>query len=224
MKNRLTHLKITSLIFVLASTGCATTDPYTGEEASTKATTGAVFGAIAGALIGSATSSKSDRKRAVLVGAGIGALTGGAVGNYMDKQENELRKQLKDTGVSVTRTDNNIILNMPSNITFDFDKYELKEQFKPTLDSVVLVLNKYEKTLVTVEGHTDSIGSEAYNQKLSENRALSVSSYLFNKGVKQQRLAAIGKGELQPAASNDTEEGRALNRRVELRLEPIVAE
>ena len=204
--------------------GCATTDPYTGEKESTKATTGAVFGAIAGALLGSATSSKNDRKKGMLIGAGIGALAGGAVGNYMDKQEDELRKQLQGTGVSVTRDGDNIILNMPSNITFDFDSYQLKPQFMPTLDSVVLVLNKYESTLITVEGHTDSIGSDAYNQKLSENRALSVSQYLLSKGVKQQRLAAIGKGEREPIADNSTDQGRALNRRVELTLEPVVAQ
>jgi len=222
MKNQLTYLTITALIIVLTFSGCATTDPYTGEKESTKSTTGAAFGAIAGALIGAATSSKKDRNRGVLIGAGIGALTGGAVGNYMDKQEDELRKQLRGTGVSVTRTDNDIILNMPSNITFDVDKYALKDQFIPTLDSVVLVLNKYDKTLVTVEGHTDSTGSDAYNQKLSENRALSVSNYLLNKGIKQQRLAAIGKGETEPVADNNTENGRALNRRVEITLEPIV--
>ncbi|KPJ92656.1 MAG: cell envelope biogenesis protein OmpA, partial [Gammaproteobacteria bacterium SG8_15] len=126
------------------------------------------------------------------------------------------------TGVSVTRDGDNIILNMPSNITFDFDSYQLKPAFKPTLDSVVLVLNEFESTLITVEGHTDSKGSEAYNQKLSENRALSVSDYLIGKGVKQQRLAAIGKGELEPVADNNTISGRAQNRRVELTLEPIV--
>jgi outer membrane protein OmpA-like peptidoglycan-associated protein len=211
-----------TMITNLGMSGCATTNPYTGEEESTKATTGAAFGAIAGALLGAATSSRNDRSRAMIIGAGIGALTGGAVGNYMDKQEEELRQQLRGTGVSVTRNGDNITLNMPSNITFDFDSYALKPQFEPTLDSVVLVLKKYQKTLITVEGYTDSIGSDAYNQKLSENRALAVSTYLLNKGIARERLAAIGKGESNPIADNSTEQGRALNRRVELTLEPIV--
>jgi len=212
------------LTITISVLGCATTDPYTGEEKTTNTTTGAAFGAIAGALIGAASSSKNDRTKGVLIGAGIGALAGGSVGYYMDKQEEKLRKQLQGTGVSVTRDGDNIILNMPSNITFDFDSYQLKSEFKPVLDSVVLVLNEYESTLITIEGHTDSKGSKEYNQGLSENRALSVSDYLINKNVKKQRLAAVGKGELDPVADNKTISGRALNRRVELTLEPVVEE
>lgn len=216
------ELFATILVFTGILSGCATTDPYTGEEKTTKASTGAAFGALAGALIGAASSSKNDRTKGVLIGAGVGALAGGSVGYYMDKQEDKLRKQLLGTGVSVTRDGDNIILNMPSNITFDIDSHSLKSEFMPTLDSVVLVLNEFESTLITVEGHTDSTGSDAHNQKLSENRALSVSNYLINKGVKQQRLAALGKGEMVPIATNASPEGRALNRRVELILEPIV--
>jgi len=212
----------TTLMLSIIISGCATTDPYTGEEKTTNTTTGAALGALAGALIGAASSSKNDRTKGVLIGAGVGAIAGGSVGYYMDRQEDKLRKQLRGTGVSVTRKGDNIILNMPSNITFDFDSYQLKPNFKPTLDSVVLVLNEFESTLITVKGHTDNKGSEAYNQKLSENRALSVADYLITKGVKQQRVAAIGKGELEPIASNNTANGRAENRRVELTLEPIV--
>jgi outer membrane protein OmpA-like peptidoglycan-associated protein len=212
----------TTLMLSIIISGCATTDPYTGEEKTTNTTTGAALGALAGALIGAASSSKNDRTKGVLIGAGVGAIAGGSVGYYMDRQEDKLRKQLRGTGVSVTRKGDNIILNMPSNITFDFDSYKLKPNFKPTLDSVVLVLNEFESTLITVKGHTDNKGSEAYNQKLSENRALSVADYLITKGVKQQRVAAIGKGELEPIASNSTANGRAENRRVELTLEPIV--
>lgn len=201
--------------------GCMTTDPYTGEKEVTKTTTGATVGAIAGALLGAATSTKSDRKKAVLIGAGIGAVAGGGVGLYMDKQEDKLRKQLQGSGVSVTRQGDNIILNMPSNITFDVDKSDLKPAFHNTLDSVVLVLNEYKSTLITVKGHTDSTGSDDYNQKLSERRALSVAQYLQSKNVAQQRLAAVGYGETRPIAPNNTPEGRAQNRRVELELEPI---
>ena len=224
MRNKNPRILATTFILTIALSGCATTDPFTGEEKTTNTTTGAAFGALAGALIGAASSSKNDRTKGVLIGAGVGALAGGSVGYYMDRQEDKLRKQLQGTGVSVTRDGNNIILNMPSNITFDFDSYQLKPAFKPTLDSVVLVLNEFESTLITVEGHTDSKGSEAYNQKLSENRALSVSDYLIGKGVKKQRMAAIGKGELEPIADNNTINGRAQNRRVELTLEPIVKE
>ncbi|WP_455196937.1 OmpA family protein [Kaarinaea lacus] len=224
MRNKNPRILATTLILTIALSGCATTDPYTGEEKTTNTTTGAAFGALAGALIGAASSSKNDRTKGVLIGAGVGALAGGSVGYYMDRQEDKLRKQLQGTGVSVTRDGDNIILNMPSNITFDFDSYQLKPAFKPTLDSVVLVLNEFESTLITVEGHTDSKGSEAYNQKLSESRALSVSDYLIGKGVKKQRMAAIGKGELEPIADNNTISGRAQNRRVELTLEPIVKE
>lgn len=224
MRNKNPRILATTFILTIALSGCATTDPFTGEEKTTNTTTGAAFGALAGALIGAASSSKNDRTKGVLIGAGVGALAGGSVGYYMDRQEDKLRKQLQGTGVSVTRDGNNIILNMPSNITFDFDSYQLKPAFKPTLDSVVLVLNEFESTLITVEGHTDSKGSEAYNQKLSENRALSVSDYLIGKGVKKQRMAAIGKGELEPIAENNTINGRAQNRRVELTLEPIVKE
>jgi outer membrane protein OmpA-like peptidoglycan-associated protein len=201
--------------------GCMTTDPYTGEKEVTKTTTGATVGAIAGALLGAATSTKSDRKKAVLLGAGIGAVAGGGVGLYMDKQEDKLRKQLRGSGVSVTREGDNIILNMPSNITFDFDKSDLKPQFHNTLDSVVLVLNEFKSTLVTARGHTDSTGTDGYNQKLSERRALAVAQYLESKNVARQRLAAIGYGEARPVAPNNTPEGRAQNRRVELELEPI---
>jgi len=204
-----------------ALNGCMTTDPYTGDKQVTKTTAGATIGAVAGALLGAATSTKSDRKKAVLIGAGIGAVAGGGVGAYMDKQEDKLRQQLQGSGVSVTREGDNIILNMPSNITFDFDKSELKPQFNNTLDSVVLVLNEYKSTLITVKGHTDSTGSDDYNQKLSERRALAVAQYLQSKNVAQQRLAAIGYGETRPVAPNNTAEGRAQNRRVELELEPI---
>lgn len=220
-----TYIAITYLSATIAAApllnGCMTTDPYTGEKKVTKTTTGATIGAVAGALLGAATSSKGDRKKAVLIGAGIGAIAGGGVGAYMDRQESKLRQQLRGSGVSVTREGNNIILNMPSNITFDFDSDQLKPQFDNTLDSVVLVLNEFKSTLITAQGHTDSTGTDAYNQQLSERRALSVAQYLQSKGVAQQRLAAIGYGETRPIAPNNTPDGRAQNRRVELELEPI---
>lgn len=213
--------KLIVLIVFIALFGCATSNPYTGEKEVNKTSQGAIWGALGGALLGAAISGSDHRKQRMLQLAGIGAIAGGSVGNYMDRQEDKLRQQLRGSGVSVTREGNNIILNMPSNITFDVDSYSLKPQFDNTLDSVVLVLNEYKSTMVTVSGFTDSTGSQQYNQKLSQDRAISVADYLSKKGVAQQRLAAIGYGEAFPIASNTTASGRAQNRRVEIKLEPV---
>ena len=201
--------------------GCATTDPFTGEKETNKTSQGALWGALGGALLGAATAGKKDRQARMLRAAGIGAVAGGSVGFYMDKQEDKLRKQMQGTGVSVTRDGDTITLNMPSNITFDTNRYMLKSQFNQTLDSVVLVLKEYKSTMVTVMGHTDSTGSKEHNQNLSVQRALSVADYLAGKGVAEQRLAASGYGEAFPIATNKTEAGRAQNRRVEIQLEPV---
>ena len=209
------------LISVTLIAGCATSDPFTGEKETNKTSQGALWGALGGALLGAATAGKKDRQARMLRAAGIGAVAGGSVGFYMDKQEDKLRKQMQGTGVSVTRDGDTITLNMPSNITFDTNRYMLKSQFNQTLDSVVLVLNEYKSTMITVIGHTDSTGSKEYNQNLSVQRALSVADYLASKGVAEQRLAASGYGEAFPIATNNTEAGRAQNRRVEIQLEPV---
>lgn len=225
MKNQLSRVfttkQVLAIFISIILIGCTTTNLYTGEKEVTNTTQGSIWGALGGALLGAATSSKKDRTKRMLQGAGIGAVAGGSVGYYMDKQEDKLRQQLQGSGVSVSREGDNIILNMPSNITFDTDSYNLKGQFMNTLDSVVLVLNEYKSTMITVTGHTDSTGSKEYNQNLSVQRALSVANYLASKGVAQQRLAASGYGEAFPIASNETETGRAQNRRVELQLEPV---
>jgi outer membrane protein OmpA-like peptidoglycan-associated protein len=153
-----------------------------------------------------------------LIGAGVGALAGGAVGAYMDKQEADLRKQMAGTGVSVTRQGDNLILNMPSNITFQTASADMNASFYKVLDGVALVLKKYDKTVIEVAGHTDSVGEADYNQGLSERRAGAVAQYLTSKGIKQERTISIGGGENHPVASNDTDVGRAQNRRVELSL------
>jgi outer membrane protein OmpA-like peptidoglycan-associated protein len=157
---------------------------------------------------------------ALVAGAGIGALTGGAVGGYMDRQEAELRAQLQGTGVSVTRAGDQIILNMPSNITFNTDQDAVKAGVYPTLNSVALVLKKFNRTIVDVYGHTDSTGSDQHNYDLSERRAYSVANYLSSQGVDQRRFAVTGFGKTRPVADNSTEAGRALNRRVELLVTP----
>jgi outer membrane protein OmpA-like peptidoglycan-associated protein len=210
-----------SMVTVMLS-GCMTTDAYTGEKKVSKTTKGAGIGALAGAAVGALTgdNSKERRKRA-LIGAGVGALAGGAVGNYMDRQEARLRAQLQGTGVSVTRSGDNIILNMPGNITFATGSADLNANFFGVLDSVALVLKEYDKTIIDVAGHTDSVGSDATNQALSERRAGTVGTYLRGKGVSDNRVATVGYGKTHPIASNDTPDGRQQNRRVELTLTPL---
>lgn len=202
---------------------CTTVDPYTREEKTSKATTGAMIGAVAGAVLGIATSKdKKKRKERALKGAGIGAIAGGGVGYYMDVQEAKLRQRLENTGVSVTRNGENIILNLPGNITFEVDKSDVKPDFVEVLGSVALVLNEYKSTMIEVAGHTDSTGSESYNQLLSQQRAQSVSNVLMRDGVAAVRIDTVGYGETRPVATNNTPQGRQQNRRVELTLLPYV--
>ncbi|KQZ49431.1 cell envelope biogenesis protein OmpA [Rhizobium sp. Root149] len=201
---------------------CTTTDPYTGQQKVSNTAGGAAIGAGLGALAGLAVgNSPVGRRNAALIGAGVGALAGGAIGNYMDQQESELRAQLQGTGISVTRVGDRIILNMPSNITFPTDQDQVLPGFYQTLDSVALVLNKFNRTLIDVNGHTDSTGSAAHNQELSERRAASVANYLGGRGVDQRRMSTLGFGPSQPVASNATPNGRAQNRRVEIQIAPI---
>ncbi len=206
----------------LLTAGCQTLDPYTGEKKVSNTTKGAAIGAAAGAVVGaiSGDNARERRKRAV-IGAGVGALAGGAVGAYMDRQEAELRKELENTGVSVTRRGDELTLNMPSNISFAFGSSDLNSRFYAVLDSVAKVLKKYDKTLVEVAGHTDSVGSSESNQTLSERRANSVTEYLVTRGINRDRTIVVGGGENYPIADNGTAEGRAMNRRVELSLLPI---
>ena len=206
-----------SLAMLLGLSAC-TTNPYTGEEEVSKAGWGAGIGAVSGGLIGAIA---GDNRESILIGMGVGALAGGGAGYYMDKQEDKLRAQLQRTGVSVTRNGDNIILNMPGNITFATNSSNISADFYQVLDSVALVINEFEKTYVDVYGYTDSTGSEAYNQTLSKARTSSVASYLISQKVTPQRVVTRGMGESQPIASNDTPEGRTLNRRVEIVLKPI---
>ena len=217
-------IKRAVLLAVLAGylSACTTTDPYTGEQKVSNTAGGAAIGAGLGALAGLAVGgSAHGRRNAALIGAGIGALAGGSIGNYMDQQEAELRQQLQGTGVSVTRVGDRIILNMPSAITFDVDQDAVKPEFYPTLNSVAIVLRKFNKTLVDVNGHTDSTGSLQHNQDLSQRRAMSVAGYLGGQGIDQRRVSAVGFGPSQPVATNATEAGRAQNRRVEIQISPL---
>ena len=222
MKTILIRSTLLVMMAAFTVTACQTTDAYTGEKKVNKTSKGAGIGAIAGAVLGAATgdNSKERRKRA-LIGAGVGALAGAGVGAYMDKQEAKLRAQLQGTGVSVTRSGDDLILNMPGNITFKTASADLNSGFFQVLDSVALVLKEFDKTLIDVEGHTDSDGDNAYNQTLSQQRANSVGGYLQSHGVNSQRVVAIGAGEERPIASNSTPQGKQQNRRVELKLQPI---
>ncbi len=217
-----TTIFLTILVTAVFAVQSCTTDPYTRERQTSRTVWGSVIGGAAGAAAGAATGrdSESRRKRA-LIGLGVGALAGGATGAYMDRQETLLRQRLEATGVSVTRVNDRIVLNMPSNITFETDSAELRPRFYDVLNSVSQVLEEYEKTIVNVTGHTDSTGAESYNQALSEKRARNVAQYLISQGVNSTRVAAEGVGENQPIASNQTPEGRQANRRVEITLAPL---
>ena len=215
-----------SMMLVIAASftvaGCQTTDAYTGEKKVNNTSKGAGIGALAGAVLDAATGDNyKERRERALIGAGVGALTGAGVGAYMDKQEAKLRAQLQGTGVSVTRNGDNLILNMPGNITFKTASADLNANFYSVLDSVTLVLKEFDKTIIDVEGHTDSDGSDTYNQQLSLNRATSVGTYLQSHGVNGQRIMTFGAGEARPIASNTSPDGKQQNRRVELKLQPI---
>lgn len=217
-----TRVSATAVIATLTVAGCTTVNPYTREDQTSNAAKGAAIGAAAGAVAGLLTGDDSrERRQRALIGAGVGGLTGGGVGYYMDVQEAKLRKQLEGTGVSVTRNGDEITLNMPSNVTFATNSADLNSQFFATLDSVALVLKEYDKTLVDVAGHTDNTGGQALNQELSQRRAATVGNYLVSRGVIVGRLVQQGFGYSRPVASNDTAEGRARNRRVEIVLSPL---
>ena len=223
MQNNPTHTLLVGSFTALAIalSACTTTNPYTGERQTAKATTGALIGAAAGAILGAATADEGERRERVLKGAGIGAVAGAGVGYYMDQQEAKLREKMAGTGVTISRNGDNIILNMPSNITFDVNSSTLTPNFTNVLEGVALVMQEYKSTLVTIAGHTDSTGAESYNQELSRKRALTVAENLNAQGVAIERLAAIGYGEQYPIADNNTAQGRAQNRRVEISIDPI---
>jgi len=208
----------------LVAAGC-TTNPYTGEKRASRTVTsgaaGAGAGAAAGAVIGAIA---GDPKKGAIIGAGVGAAAGVGIGVYQDRQQAKLRERLANTGVSITRDGDNIILNMPSDVTFAVNQSDIKPDFYEVLNSVAIVLKEYDKTTVSVLGHADSTGSDAYNLQLSQKRALSVSNYLAAQGVAPSRLNAIGYGESRPIADNSTEAGRAANRRVEIFIDPKESE
>lgn len=212
MKKMLLAVAISS-----ALTGCATDDP------NKRAKVGAAIGAVTGAVLGHQVHDERGR----YVGAVAGALAGATAGNYMDRQQAELEARLaaerEQHQIEVQRLNDQLLkLNLSSEVTFDYNSDAIKTGFKGSLNKVANVLSDYDKTVVHVIGHTDSSGSESYNQGLSERRADSVMGYLSTNGVNGERVRTVGKGENEPVANNDTAEGRQMNRRVEIFLKPVI--
>lgn len=211
-----------ALVATTAIVGCATVDPYTGQRDVNRTATGAIVGGILGAAAG--TAAGGDDRRNAVIGAGVGAIAGAAAGAYMDRQERILRERMANSRVEVIRTgENEILLNMPSDVTFGFDSAELRSEFRGTLGEVAQTLQEFPNTTVDVVGHADATGPDDYNLRLSQRRADTVASFLASRGVIRERLLTQGMGESQPVASNATPEGRARNRRVEVRVRAVTA-
>ena len=205
-------------LITVSLTSCATNDP------NQRAKMGAVMGAVAGAALGH---SVENNKKGLLIGAAVGALAGAGAGNYMDKQQQEMEAALAaeraNHALEVQRLqDETLKIDISSEVSFDFGKAGLKSAFMPTLEKVANILQRYPNTVIHVVGHTDSVGSESYNMTLSQQRADSVVSYFATQGVDRNRLVAAGRGESDPRATNATEAGRQLNRRVEIYVKPVI--
>jgi outer membrane protein OmpA-like peptidoglycan-associated protein len=226
---------LSSAVLVALLAGCQSTGGYASnpaprdrygneqeEEGMSRTQKGAAIGAVVGVVAGLLSGNDAtERRQRALVGAGVGGLTGGAIGRYQDNQERALRERMAGTGVDVVREGDNITLDMPEAITFGFDSYALRSASYGVLDTVASTLGEFDQTIIEVAGHTDSVGSAAYNQKLSEQRAQAVANYLVSRGVNRERLMITGAGANHPIASNATDAGRAENRRVEITLVPI---
>ncbi|MBB3877713.1 OmpA family protein [Sphingomonas pseudosanguinis] len=219
MKTSAKFLTMAALSALVATSAC-TTDPETGQQRLSKAAIGGLGGAVGGYLLGDLVGGRRDRTEKIL-GAGIGGLAGAGIGAYMDKQERDLRARTAGTDVQVVRQGDDLLLNLPSGITFGYDSSTVQPQFRQTLDQVADILSQYRQTYIDVYGHTDSTGSDSYNQALSERRAVAVADYLASRGVQPARIGTRGFGKSQPVASNDTDAGRAANRRVEIKIVPI---
>ena len=219
-KSRLIVSSFAALSLVTV-TACVT-DPNTGQQKVSRTALGGGAGALAGLLLGGLIGGGTGR----IVGAGIGGIAGAAVGYTMDKQIKELKESTAGSGVDISQADNgqSILVNLPEGVTFDVGSYTLKPQFRATLDDIANSLKQYPDSLIDVYGHTDSTGSESFNQTLSENRARTVASYLATRGVSSARIRSQGFGETMPVADNATEEGRRQNRRVEIKIVPITQE
>jgi len=208
--------------FLLTTTAACVTNPETGQrEFPTRTVIGAGLGAVGGYLLGDLIGGRGDRTERI-VGAGIGAVAGGAIGQYMDRQEQELKRRTEGTGVVVERQGDEILLTMPSGITFAHDRSDIQPQFQPVLDQIAQTLATYPSTMIDIHGHTDSTGTHEYNLGLSQRRAQSVASYLASRGVQSVRMATQGHGETRLLVNPErTEADRQANRRVEIRVVPV---
>jgi outer membrane protein OmpA-like peptidoglycan-associated protein len=219
-KTRIFTAGIAALSLVTVS--ACVTDPNTGERHVSRTAIGGVGGAALGYLLGGLVGGKTGR----IVGAGIGGVAGGVIGYQKDQQIRELKEQTAGSGVDVTETPDgeSILVNLPNGVTFAVDSTQINPTFQSTLNTIANSLTKYPDSLIDVMGHTDSTGSEQYNLDLSKRRADAVANYLTLRGVTRARSETIGYGEMYPVADNSTAEGRALNRRVEIRITPISRE
>ncbi|WP_313005096.1 OmpA family protein [Brevundimonas sp.] len=212
-----------SIAALLGASACTTTDPYSSTPTRNNTGTGALAGAGIGALLGylTNTSSGEQGRKNALIGAGIGALAGAGVGQYMDRQQRALEAELSGTGVGVARQGDNLVLRMPSDVTFATNQSSLDSRFLPVLDDVARVLNEYDRSMVDVIGHTDASGGDTINQPLSERRASSVAAALMERGLIRERLYVAGNSSRNPIADNTTVDGKAKNRRVEILIRPF---
>jgi outer membrane protein OmpA-like peptidoglycan-associated protein len=206
---------IPALVAIAMAAGCAQPSPD-AQRVGIGAAAGAALGAGVGLLFGG-----SDRRNA-LIGAGIGAIAGAAAGDYLNRQQRRLEQDLAGTGATVTNTGQQLIVTLPDTVTFDVGSSTVRPQFLPDLTEVATSLRAEPSSFIDVIGHTDSTGSAEFNKALSVRRAQAVADLLIARGVQRERVAAFGQGFSQPVATNDTPEGRAQNRRVEIRITPFV--
>ncbi len=205
---------MTSMIMAAVLAAGCTQNPYTGESQAAKSAKYGGFGALGGATVGAL----AGGKKGALIGAAVGGAAGAGYGYYTDVQEKKLRDQLQGTGVQLQREGDNLFLVMPGNVTFDSANANLSSDFYPTLNSIANTLKEYNKSTITVIGHTDNTGNFEKNQVLSEKRASSVANYLIAQGISPSRVQAVGYGPRQPIADNTTEAGKQANRRVEIQI------
>jgi outer membrane protein OmpA-like peptidoglycan-associated protein len=204
---------------------CATTPNDPNAQAKEKAAIGAALGAVAGAVIGYQGDHSGGALRGALVGAAAGGVVGAGVGHYMDQQQAEFEQKLATERqaheVEIQRLqDQSLKITMSSEVSFDFNSARVNPPFAKTLDKVADILKRYDRSNIKIVGHTDNVGSEDYNMKLSEQRAQAVAYYLEDQGVSSNRITTEGRGELDPRADNATAAGRQLNRRVEMLIQP----